>query len=248
MCTFVFIEANFPSNHARGWMLHFNAGLTMTKAPGAFGWDDSASIVPRNLVPSYKGPSSYLILTKYNNYADQGIGGNGLNKVAILDPNVTMGDPITGATVMNEVITVLGRTPNGNLPGFDEWCINSAAIDPINKCAIVNSEDGHVYRWSFATNSLSQGLQLAPPTGEAYTSTAIGPDGAVYAINNATLFCCAVSAGHTTTTTPAGGTPGLAPDPQTRQGKLPFNNSAFTTVLDLIILSIPLVIVKLARF
>ena len=91
---------------------------------------------------------------------------------------------------MNEVLTVLGPTHNPDLPGVNEWCINSAAIDPLNKCAVVNSEDGHVYRWSFVTNTLSTGLKLAEPTGEAYTSTVIGPDGAIYAINNAQLACC----------------------------------------------------------
>ncbi len=184
------LEANFPSNDARGWLLHFNSTLSTVKTPGAFGWDDSASIVPRGLVPSYTGPSSYLLLTKYNNYADSGIGGNGQNKVAVLDPNSQMQDPVSGATVMKEILTVLGPTPNPDLPGVNEWCINSAAIDSSNKCAIVNSEDGHVYRWSFITNTLSPGLKLAEPTGEAYTSTLIGPDGAVYAINNARLACC----------------------------------------------------------
>jgi hypothetical protein len=187
------LEAYFPSNHARGWMLHFDAGLTTVKTPGAFGWDDSASIVPATLLgTNYTGSSSYLILTKYNNYADAGIGGNGENMVAVLDPIATMKDPITGATVMNVVASVLGPTNNPNLPGVDEWCINSAAIDTANQCAVINSEDGHVYRWSLATNppSLSPGLYLAPPTGEAYTSTLIGPDGAVYAINRAQLFCC----------------------------------------------------------
>ena len=111
-------------------------------------------MVPSALVPSYKGHSTYLILTKYNNYADGGIGGNGLNKVAVLDPNVSMVDPISGATVMNEVLTVLGPTENTDLPGVREWCINSAAVDVANKCAVINSEDGHVYRWSFTTNTL----------------------------------------------------------------------------------------------
>jgi hypothetical protein len=187
------LEANFPSNHARGWLLHFNSQLTTTKIPGAFGWDDSASVVPKALVPSYNGSSSYLLLTKYNNYSDPGIGGDGQNKLAIIDPNTSMVDPITGANVMKTVLTVLGPTPNPNLPGVDEWCINSAAIDTANKCAIVNSEDGHVYRWDLVQNTLSSGLHLAPPTGEAYTSTLIGPDGAVYAINNAQLFCCVAS-------------------------------------------------------
>lgn len=189
------LEANFPSNHARGWMLHFDSTLATVKTPGAFGWDDSASIVPANLVSSYTGTSAYLVLTKYNNYSDPGIGGNGENKVAILDPNATMVDPVTGATVMNEVITILGPTKNPNLPGVDEWCINSAAVDIANACAVINSEDGHVYRWTFATNSLSPGLKIAPPTGEAYTSTVIGPDGAVYATNNAILACCVATGG-----------------------------------------------------
>jgi hypothetical protein len=225
------LEASFPSNHARGWMLHFDSTLAIRKTPGAFGWDDSASIVPRNLVPSYRGPSTYLLLTKYNNYSNPGIGGNGLNKVALLDPNAGMPDPVTGTTVMNEIMTVLGPTPNTDIPGVNEWCINSAAIDPINRCAIINSEDGHVYRWSFATNSLSKGLRLAPPTGEAYTSTAIGPDGAVYAINNATLFCCAVGPGHTA---PAGG------NPAQRRGSLSIDMRAWSSILDLIILAVPL--------
>ncbi|MGB8169650.1 MAG: hypothetical protein WCF18_19270 [Chthoniobacteraceae bacterium] len=196
------LEGNFPSNHDRGWLLHYSSSLATTKTPGAFGWDDTASIVPVSAVPSYSGPSSYLLLTKYNNYAS--VGGDGVNKLALVDPNVTMTDPITGATVMNTVLTVAGVTPDeeyvGSFPNaVREWCINSAAIDVVNKCAVVNSEDGKLYRWDFSTNSLSTGLTLAPPTGEAYTPTVIGPDGAVYAINNATLF----SAGTTSVTVPA---------------------------------------------
>jgi hypothetical protein len=200
------LEANFPSNHARGWLLHFDSGLTTTKTPGAFGWDDSASIVPARLVPSYTGSSSYLVLTKYNNYSDPGIGGDGQNKVAILDPNATEVDPVSGILVMKEVLTILGPTPNHGQAGVREWCINSAAIDEVHKCAVINSEDGHVYRWSFLTNTLSSGLRLAPPTGEAYTPTVIGPDGAVYAINNASLYSC-IDHRHAA----MGGSPGILP-------------------------------------
>ena len=178
----------------RGWLLHFDRTLSTQKIPGSFGWDDSASIVPSGLVPSYTGRSSYLVLTKYNDYSDPGIGGTGQNKVAILDPNATQPDLVfPSVSVMKEVITVVGVTPNPGQAGVREWCINSAAIDEINKCAIINSEDGHVYRWSFVTNTLSPGLFLAPATGEAYTPTAMGPDGATYAINDTKLCCCVAS-------------------------------------------------------
>jgi len=184
-------------NNDRGWLLHFSGDLGTTKLPGAFGWDDTASVVPASAVPSYSGPSSYLLLTKYNNYADFGLG-DGVNRLALNDPNTPYADPRTGVSVMNPFLTVKGVTPD---PGHDqtypnavrEWCINSAAIDPINHCAVVNSEDGNLYRWDFtkatdAPGQLTPALYLAPATGEAYTPTVIGPDGAVYAINNATLF------------------------------------------------------------
>ena len=183
------LESSVGAHNARGWMLHFNSTLTTTKLPGSFGWDDTPSIVPAGAVPSYTGTSTYLILTKYNNY--KGVGsGNGENKVAILDPNNYELDPINGTThVMEEVITVLGPTANPN-GGVYEWCINAAAIDAFNKQAVLNSEDGHTYIWYFTTNTLSAGLSLATPTPEAYTCTVIGPDMAVYATNNAYLYCC----------------------------------------------------------
>jgi hypothetical protein len=184
------LEQNVGHHNARGWMLHFNSTLSTTKTPGSFGWDDTPSIVPASLVPQYTGTSSYLILTKYNNYIGVGTG-NGENKVAILDPNdLTEPDPVDGTTtVMKEIITVLGPTTNSN-GGVYEWCINSAAVDPFNKQAVLNSEDGHMYIWNFPSSTLSTGLLLATPTPEAYTCTLIGPDGAVYAINNTVLNCC----------------------------------------------------------
>ena len=63
------LEGNFPSNNDRGWLLHYSGDLLTAKLPGAFGWDDTASVVPASAVPSYTGPSAYLLLTKYNNYA-----------------------------------------------------------------------------------------------------------------------------------------------------------------------------------
>ena len=139
------------------------------------------------MVPQYTGPSSYLVLTKYNNYWSGG--GDGMNRLGVFDPNVSMIDPISGATVMNKVLDVLGPTPDPAFPaGVTEWCINTAAIDVAGQSAIVNCEDGKAYRWHFPTNTLSQTVTLTAGLGEAYTPTIIGADGTCFAINNAILF------------------------------------------------------------
>src|SRR5262249_13537186 len=148
---------------------------TQTKLPGAFGWDDTASIVPAGMVASYTGASSYLLMTKYNNYKD--LGGDGVNKLAILDPNTAMVDPISRQRVMQEVLTISGLTPDPVLPMVREWCINTAAVDPATASILANSEDGTLYRWDLVSNSFAQSISLTTPTVEAYTPTVIGVDG-----------------------------------------------------------------------
>jgi hypothetical protein len=185
------LENPFPNHNDRGWLLHFNSDLSKTKTPGSFGWDDTASIVPAALVPSYRGKSKYLLMTKYNNYA--GIGtGDGHNRIAILDPNATEKDPVISTTrVMKEVITILGVTPDPEFPEFPgavrEWCINTAAVDPFTKSILANSEDGKLYRWDLTSNSFTEVITLSTGVGEAYTPTVIGGDGTAYAINDAIL-------------------------------------------------------------
>jgi hypothetical protein len=181
------------NDNYRGYLLHFSSNLSQTAAqahtPGGFGWDDTASVVPRSMVPSYHGTSSYLLMTKYNNYAGAGTG-DGVNKIAILDPNVT--DPLTGDMLVVE--SIAGPTPDNQAinDGFPlavrEWCINSAVVDPATDSVLVNSEDGNLYRWDLATDTLTEQISLTSGVGEAYTSTLIGPDGSVYATNNAVLF------------------------------------------------------------
>ena len=68
-----------------------------------------------------------------------------MNRLAVLDPNACLDDgpnhynPAVGsgpATVMQEVITVVGMTadPHSGFPNaVREWCINTAAIDPYTK-------------------------------------------------------------------------------------------------------------------
>ncbi|HYC23671.1 MAG TPA: hypothetical protein VEI94_13240 [Candidatus Bathyarchaeia archaeon] len=185
------LETPFLSNHARGWLLHFDPALVVKGPPGAFGWDDTPSIVPSTMVASYGGSSSDLLMTKYNNYVEGG--GDGVNRIAVLDPNDQMVDPISGATVMREVLTVAGPTPDEEFlpahPGaVREWCINTAAVDPRTRSVLANNEDGVLYRWDMTSGSLSESITLTSGIGEAYTPTVVGPDGTVYAINNATLF------------------------------------------------------------
>jgi hypothetical protein len=182
-------ENAFAPHQGRGWLLHFNANLSVQKLPGAFGWDDTASIVDASLVQSYHGKSKYLILSKYNNYAQND--GTEMNKMAILDPNSSQPDPTEFVPEMKEVITVLSPTPAPafGLPGaVTEWCINAAAIDPFSKSAFVNNEDGNLYRWDLTTNKLADVVNLTGGLGEAYTPTAIGVDGTIYAINDGVLF------------------------------------------------------------
>jgi hypothetical protein len=176
------------SYNLRGSLQHFSSDLSQTFTPGSFGWDETVSIVPASMVPSYTGTSSYLIFSKYNNY--KGGGGNGVNELTILDPFDSEFDPLANANRMKEVLTIAGITPDGPPDGaVREWCINTAAVDPATFSILVNSEDGRLYRWDLRSNTFTESIELVS-TGafEAYTPTMIGPDGAVYAINRSTLF------------------------------------------------------------
>ncbi|HEY1612182.1 MAG TPA: hypothetical protein VGF97_00640 [Rhizomicrobium sp.] len=177
-------------HNCRGWLLNFSSDLTKEKTPGSFGWDDTVSIVPSSAVPGGDpGKSPYYLMTKYNNYLGCG-SGNGHNMIAILDPKATQKDNYSNATVMKEVETILDphQVPGETTGAVYEWCINSAVVDASRNSVIANAEDGYTYRWDLATNTLAEMKKLNAPLGEAYTPTIIGPDGTVYAINDAMLY------------------------------------------------------------
>lgn len=186
-----------PSNGSRGFLLHFSGDLKTEKTAGGFGWDYTPGIVPASMVPSYKGTSTYLLFTKYNNYANAGgDSADGVNRIALLDPNSTEVDAHAtskGMSIMREVLTVIGPTVDkenrgSGLPyAVREWCINSPGVDPASKSIFVPSEDGRLYRWNLVTNSLDQFLNLNVGIGEPYVPTIIGPDGQVYTLNGGTL-------------------------------------------------------------
>jgi hypothetical protein len=184
-----------PGGGFRGWLLRFNGDLTVEKTPGAFGWDYTPALVPASMVPSYQGPSSYLIFAKYNHYAFSD--GDGVNRIALLDPNTTQIDPhpsANGLVEMREVFTMIGPTPDQDRlsPTYPyavrEWCINTAAVNPATNSIFVPNENGRVHRWNLATNSLSQAASIGPGIGQPYVPTIIGPDGQIYTMNGGTLF------------------------------------------------------------
>ena len=198
----------FGTNASRGWMMQYDSVLVSAGAPGAFGWDITPSVVPTSMVPSYTGPAPYLIMDKYNFYAGTGAG-DGVNKLAVLDPDDTQVDTFSGVSVMKEVRVIAGVTPDpGPGPAFPdavlEWCINTTAVDPYTGSVLAGSEDGRLYRWHLESNTFSESIQLTPELGQAYTPSVIGPDGQVYTIHNGALF--AVGASVTQAGPPATGT------------------------------------------
>src|SRR3954466_11418077 len=191
-----------PGGGFRGWLLRFSSDLATQKLTGAFGWDYTPAIVPASMVPSYHGGSSYLLFCKYNNYAISGSDGDGVNRVALLDPNSTQLDPHTSApgfVEMREVLTLTGPTPDNSGAQFPyavrEWCINTAAVNPATNSIFVPNEDGRMYRWNVATNSFAQAVALTSGIGEPYVPSLIGPDGTVYTLNGGTLFALGPLAG-----------------------------------------------------
>jgi hypothetical protein len=186
-----------PANGSRGFLLHFSSDLTVEKAPGGFGWDYTPGVVPASMVPSYTGPSSYLLFCKYNNYANAGNdSADGVNRLGLLDPNSTEVDAhasSNGMAIMREVLTVIGPTADyenrgPSLPlAVREWCINSPGVNPPTNSVFMPSEDGRLYRWNLVTNSLDQFVNLNIGIGEPYVPNIIGPDGTVFTLNGGTM-------------------------------------------------------------
>lgn len=196
-----------PYNGSRGWMLHFNADLTMLNTttpdptdlyvPGGFGWDTTASIVPVSMVPDYTGPSQYLLFTKYNNYYIPGhpTSGDGANAIAVIDPldselDLTHDDGTQ--PIMKKIRYKVGPTPDWDYPSVPtavrEWCINYGAVDVAAQDVIVNCADGFFYKWHLPTNTLTNAIELTDGIGQPYTMTTIGVDGTVYGIQWGKLF------------------------------------------------------------
>ncbi len=91
-----------------------------------------------SLVASLSRQSKYLVMTKYNNYAEQSTLATAIIELRFSTPTSARTIPSSPPRkVMREVITQLGRTPDPDFPTFPgavrEWCINTAAVDPIHQ-------------------------------------------------------------------------------------------------------------------
>lgn len=185
-----------PYNGSRGFLSHYSGDLSEAKTFGGFGWDYTPGIVPASMVPSYQGTSSYLIFCKYNNYTGTGVDdGDGVNRVAVLDPNAVQTDAhasSNGLQIMREVLTSIGNTPDEENPGIPiavrEMCVNATCVNPATNSVFFNSEDGRAYRWDLSVNQVTQSLVLTPGFGAPYIPSVIGPDGTVYTLNGGNLF------------------------------------------------------------
>jgi len=185
-----------PYNGSRGFLAHFSGDLSESKIWGGFGWDFTPGIVPASMIPSYKGSSSYLLFCKYNNYTGTGLDdGDGVNRVAVIDPNALETDAHSssnGLQVMREVQTVIGFTPDSENPQLPlavrEMCVNATCVNPSTNSVFFNSEDGRAYRWDLATNQVTESLVLTQGFGEPYVPTVVGPDGTIFTLNGGNLF------------------------------------------------------------
>ena len=216
-----------PYNGSRGYLLHFSGNLETEYTPGAFGWDDTPSIVPTSMVPSYTGSSSYLILCKFNDYANADFGGpnsgyyggNGVNEIAVLDPyssvpdpnydpnNPNPGYPNPNFDVMATVEAFASPSPDlnaisaGDPDAVREWCTNGTVVDPATNSVFMNNEDGYTYEWNLATNTITNAVEITTGIGVPYTPTAIAPNGEIFSDNGGTLFAEGGYANYTITTT-----------------------------------------------
>ncbi len=201
-------------NGSRGFLLHFSGNLQTEYAPGAFGWDDTVSIVPTSMDPSYTGSSPYLIISKYNNYANAEVGepygGNGVNQIALIDPYNTQLDPNYDANpnlqVMAEVEGMSSPSPDipnaeaGDPDAVREWCTNATVVDPATDSVYINNEDGYTYQWNLGTDQVTNAVQVTSGIGVPYTPTAIAPNGVIFSDNGGTLFALGGYSNYTMTT------------------------------------------------
>ncbi len=188
------LERTFGTHNARGWLLHFDAALGSAGDAGRLRLGRHA---PRSCRQRWCRRTTarrrYLLMTKYNNYAGVG-SGDGIEPDRRPRPERHADRPDLGHPDHAEVLTILGPDPRGRARRRPRS--GSGASTPRrstrrrSRCSSTARTAISTAGTSSATR-FSQRIQLTSGIGEAYTPTAVGADGTVYAVNNAVLFSVA---------------------------------------------------------
>ena len=155
-----------PTTTAAG-CLHFSADLAHSEDPrrvrlGRHGLDRAR---PR-WSPRTPGSSTYLLMTKYNNYAGDGR----RRRQQARHPRPERDDDRPGHGRHGDAGSADDRRPDAR-PRVHRQpsrtpCGSGAstppAVDPATDSILANSEDGKLYRWDLTTNTFTQAVTLTP--------------------------------------------------------------------------------------
>jgi hypothetical protein len=159
------LESPLGSHHFRGWLLHFDASLAPAGVPGGFGWDDTASIVPSSMVPSYAGHVAVPALRQVQRLRRRRRRRrepHRRDRSRRPDARSDLGRADHAARSSRSRADAGRRQAAALAERGREWCINTGAVDPATKSILVNNEDGKLYRWSMTTGTLSESIVLTP--------------------------------------------------------------------------------------
>ena len=102
-----------------------------------------------------------------------------------------MTDPISGISVMREVLTIAGPTPDEDFPitrRRPRVVHQHGRRRPAHGVDPGQQRGRHALSLGPRHQRAHRAIALTAGLGQAYTPTIIGPDGTVYAINDAKLF------------------------------------------------------------
>jgi outer membrane protein assembly factor BamB len=162
-------------NGFRGHLMKFDAAGTFA---GAF--DFGEGMTP----PVFPHDGTYSLITKDNHYTT-----NGPFFITSLDANLNVewqAANTSTQTCERQPDNTITCVDTGEHPNGFEWCISSPAFDRDGTFYGL-SEDGYLYALDRQGHELER-IFLGRTIEEAYTPTAIDPEGRIYAQNNGQLY------------------------------------------------------------
>jgi hypothetical protein len=100
---------------------------------------------------------------------------------------IALTDAVSGtpAWVSHNTASSPAIGPDGDVK---QRCLNTIAVDPLTRSILINNEDGLLLCRDLPSCQFVESIALTGDLAASYTPIAIGPDGAIHAINNAVLF------------------------------------------------------------